>query len=89
MNIYLVERKGEPDYDEHYGFVVVASDAKAARQVVTNELVKPFRPATPESWHSSETKVFRSPSTSTVKKLGSCTAAYSEPQVVLTSFKAG
>ncbi len=33
MNLYLLTRRDEPDWDEHVGFVVAAVDPQAARAV--------------------------------------------------------
>ncbi|HEU5187926.1 MAG TPA: hypothetical protein VFT87_05505 [Candidatus Saccharimonadales bacterium] len=37
MNIYLVERKGDPDWDEYFGFVVIAESEEHAKQITFKE----------------------------------------------------
>jgi hypothetical protein len=103
MNLYLICRVGETDYDQYEGAVVVAPSADVALRMHPADgslLDKP----TSNQWNGWDQRLdadgsmkdFRWPTDNWVKPndiactlLGPASSEYTEPKVVLASFLAG
>lgn len=81
MKIYVLKRRKdwEADYDQHEGFVVIAKDAKAARQLVINRVTMSVDEQYKNVWGKTDR--------SSCRAIGD---AYSETeQVILRDFREG